>query len=408
MRKSDSAGRAGARRSRRSRSGDPEQRSRPGRRAGGEPRRGRGQRAAEPYPGERAEDSYDDTYGDDRYPDDRYDGSRHDTTHPDYDPDYDAPGDHGGPADDWDDPDGADPRETRSEARGGSRRARKAVQSDPLSRFSASALKRVSVLGDRPNQIVYSLAGQSRGRSGTVVLAGLLGLTGLAMVVLLAVLVYLLLSGSTAGSSANNAAPIIDPPDGHSTLQPELYHEQPDQEIFAPIAERPKDAKPMTEKQVFGDTGSLELDSTKLSLGESQVTEKCTSAVWGKELAESLADGGCNSAAQGVYHDSDKEFVAQFVLFDVADSDASAAVAEQLTPKGTPGFLLPLDSDLKGLHEGYSQATTQVMGHYVAVFWVARADGGEPKNDDSMATLNVVTMDAAVSVYEQVHAAEGD
>ena len=49
------------------------------------------------------------------------------------------------------------------------------------------------------------------------------------------------------------------------------------------------------------------------------------------------------------------------------------------------------------------------MGHYVAVFWVARADGAEPSGDDSMATLNVAAMDAALVVYEQVRdAKEGE
>ncbi|GAA3727235.1 hypothetical protein HDA32_003657 [Spinactinospora alkalitolerans] len=293
---------------------------------------------------------------------------------------------------------------------GGARRSRRSASADgrldPVSRFSASALRRVTVLGDRPGQVVYSLAEQSRRKRGTYILGTLFGLFGVALVALLGMLAYQFFS--PADVDRNHVTQIVAPPEGHTTLQPDLYHAQEQQEIFDPIVQRPEDGEPLTEEEVFDSAEKLKLDDFELTLRESEVTDACTGVVWGDEIAQTLADGSCASAARGVYRDADETYVAQFTLFDLADADASAAASEALGPGTAPGFVLPLNTEIDGLQKGYSQATSQVMGHYLAVFWVARTDGGEPEDDDSMATLNVVAMDAAVSVYEKVRDTASD
>ena len=276
----------------------------------------------------------------------------------------------------------------------------------PVSKFSASALRRVTVLGDRPSQVVYTLAEQSRRKRGTAVLGTLVALCCTALIALLGVLGYQLTLGPNALTGKGNAA-IVDPPEGHSTLLPELYqgHQEDETEVFAPIAQRPDDAAPLTEKEVFGPAEKLELDDFELLLKDSEATDTCTALVWGEELAQSLADGSCTSAARGVYQDKKEKYVAQFTLFDLADTEAAQASAQALDPTDhttESGFVLPLDESITGLHEGYSQATAQVMGHYLAVYWVARADGGQPAEDETMAALNVVAMDASVWVYQEV------
>ncbi|GAB3205936.1 hypothetical protein ACQEU5_00425 [Marinactinospora thermotolerans] len=292
----------------------------------------------------------------------------------------------------------------------GARRGRRATTNsgpiEQVSKFSASALRKVTVLGDRPSQVVYSLAEQSRRKRGTYLLGGLLGLFGVALIALLGLLSYQLFVPAE-GRADQATTRIVEPPEGHSTLQPDLFHAQGQQDIFAPIATRTEDAGPLEQDRVFGPgSEKLQLDGFELTLRDSEVTDTCTAAVWGDELAQALADGSCNSAARGVYQDQDDTYVAQFTLFNLADTESAAKVADELDPASAPGFVLPLNTDMKGLNEGYSQATAQVMGHYLAVFWVARADGGEPRDDDSMATVNVVAMDAAVSVYEEVRDAE--
>ncbi|GAA3976419.1 hypothetical protein FOF52_02690 [Thermobifida alba] len=292
----------------------------------------------------------------------------------------------------------------------GSRRAtrvRKPRTVDRVSRFSASALRKVTVLGDRPEQVVYTLAEQSRQKHGTYVLITLLVMAVISLLALLAALVFQVLNPQAATNRV--PAPIVEPPPGHSTLRPELFHAQDQQDIFDPIAERAADAEPLTEEEIFGSVEELSLGGMDLTLRDSEVTDTCTALVWGEELAQTLSTGACTSAARGVYQDGNGEYVAQFTLFDLADAEAASATLRSLDSPQSPGFVLPMLEDVEGLHTGYSQATAQAMGHYVAVFWVARADGAEPSGDDSMATLNVAAMDAALVVYEQVRdAKEGE
>ncbi|MEY9212919.1 hypothetical protein [Thermobifida halotolerans] len=294
-----------------------------------------------------------------------------------------------------------------SDASRRSARTRKPRTVDHVSRFSASALRRVTVLGDRPEQVVYTLAEQSRQKHGTYVLIALLVMAVISLLALLAALVFQVLNPQAATNQG--PAPIVEPPAGHSTLRPELFHAQEQQDIFEPIAERAPDAEPLTEEQIFGSVQELSLSGMELTLRDSEVTDTCTALVWGDQLAQTLSTGSCVSAARGVYQDENDEYVAQFTLFDLADADAASATLQSLDSDTEPGFLLPMADGIEGLHTGYSQATAQAMGHYVAVFWVARADGAEPSGDDSMATLNVAAMDAALVVYEQVRdAKEGE
>ncbi|GLU45919.1 hypothetical protein Nans01_02700 [Nocardiopsis ansamitocini] len=292
---------------------------------------------------------------------------------------------------------------------GGMRRAPRAKAGSgaigQVSRFSATALSKVTVLGDRPGQMVYSLAEQSRRKRGTAVLAILLALAVVAMLSLLGVFTYRLIN-PVQSTSEGAPAPIVEPPEGHSTLTPDLFYAQSEQELFAPIAERADNEEPLTEEEVFGSsTQTLSLDDFELTLRDSEVTDTCTALVWGDQFAQDLSTGSCSAAARGVYQDPGEEYVAQFTLFDLVDSDAADTALANLDSGAEPGFVLPMNTEIDGLQSGYSQATAQVMGHYLAVFWVARADGGKPGDDDSMATLNVVVMDSAVVVYERVHEA---
>lgn len=290
------------------------------------------------------------------------------------------------------------------------RSAASAGETDPLSKFSASALSRVTVLGDRPTEVVYKLAEQSQRKRGTVILSTLLAMCAMALVTLSGVLIYQIVTGETLGTGRAETA-IVDPPKGHSTLVPEVFQGKEDNEddVFEPIAERPDDAEPFTKDQVFASTEELEFDDMKLTMRDSAVTDTCTSLVWGDELAQTLADGSCTSAANAVYKDPDDKYVAQFTLFDLEDEAAAMAVNKALDPTNhetAPGFLLPQDTSIDGLQKGHSQATTQVMGHYLAVHWVARTDGAAPDEGTAMAEVNVVAMNASEAVYKELRDAK--
>jgi len=79
-------------------------------------------------------------------------------------------------------------------------RTRKPKAVDRVSRFSASALRKVTVLGDRPEQVVYTLAEQSRQKHGTYVLITLLVLAVISLLALLAALVMQVLNPEAAAN----------------------------------------------------------------------------------------------------------------------------------------------------------------------------------------------------------------
>jgi hypothetical protein len=350
------------------------------------------------------EEDFSAEYGHTRSADDGHDG------YDDYD---DGPYDEG-PHDESDDgADGADEAGGRASRRGkgrgsrGSSRRRAGVAGvDKVSAFSAAAIKKVSVLGDRPNQIVYTLAEQSKRKRGTAVLGVLLGAFSIALVALLGLLSYQLFSGA-GGTVAGGDDRVVAPPEGHSTLTPQLYLSEPNREdVFGAIDERPEGLEPMTEESVFEPVREIGLDDMNLELRQGSVTDSCTSLVWGEELGQSLIDANCIQAASGVYTDGGEQHIAQFTLFDLANAEAAAEVERELDPTNAEsgaGFLLTQTGDeIPGLRDGYSQATSQVMGHYLAVFWVADTDGSPPGDSADMATLSVASMNAARYVYEEV------
>ncbi|WP_306369135.1 hypothetical protein [Nocardiopsis sp. CC223A] len=363
---------------------------------------------------------------------DRADDHGHDEEH-DYDPEEDFSAEYGhtpvehdgagaeqdGPEPDGAEQDGAEERSGRGRgrrrgSRRGSRRAAPAKGAGQggakrVSAFSASAIKKVSVLGDRPNQIVYTLAEQSKRKRGTAVLGILIGAFALSLIALLGLLSYQLFTG--AGGTASGDDSVVAPPEGHSTITPQLYMSNPNRDdVFGPINERPEGLEPMTREAVFDPVQKVELDGMELELRDGMVTDSCTSLVWGEELGQSLIDAGCVNAASGVYTDADQDHVAQVTLFDLADADAAAEVEAALDPNNADsgaGFLLSRTNDeIPGLRDGYSEATAQVMGHYLAVFWVADTDGGPPGDDTDLAKVTVASMNAVPYVYNEVIAAQ--
>lgn len=318
--------------------------------------------------------------------------------HDGYDDDPDA-----GYEDDYEEEDRAE-EPGRSGGRQSRRKGKKGV--GRVSAFSASAIKKVSVLGERPNQIVYTLAEQSKRKRGTAVLGVLLGAFSIALVALLGVLSYQLLTGS-GGNTDRGEDSIVAPPEGHSTITPELYLFEPDRpEVFGSIEQRPEGAEPMTQESVFGPVEELDMAGMDLQLRDSEVTDSCTSLVWGEQLGQSLLDANCLNAASGVYTDGDGDYIAQVTLFDLSDSEGATEVAAAMDPTNAQtaaGFLLTRQVEgVEGLQDGYSQATTQVMGHYLAVYWVAATDGSPPGDDTGIATASVVSQSAFSFVYDEV------
>ncbi len=143
------------------------------------------------------------------------------------------------------------------------------------------------------------------------------------VVVLIAVVaaaVAYVLGGDGGGGDRPQAAPpptVRDvPPEGPGAS---AYSQAASTPAFALIADRSKDAKPLTAAQAFGTKKITDTDANaSLRLTASSLDARCTTAIWGAGLAGRLAQGGCTQAVRATY--SDQHFAALVTIFNMADA----------------------------------------------------------------------------------------
>ena len=145
-----------------------------------------------------------------------------------------------------------------------------------------------------------------------------------------------------------------------------------------------------------------------LQLAGTQLDADCAAAVWGQELVDLLAQGGCTQAARGIYTSSDGRYVAQYTLLNLRDSASADALVETLKTL-LPGRLGP---DPGGGQGGLPRrrltpraaatpwATTRAWSGY------GRADGAEPGPRDDFLSLGLTLRGAEKAVFRRVVAAD--
>jgi hypothetical protein len=158
---------------------------------------------------------------------------------------------------------------------------------------------------------------------------------------------------------------------------------------FAVIADRAKDAKPLTPGQVFGIKKITDADAkASLKLTASKLDARCAAAIWGTRLAGRLAQGGCTQASRATY--SDKHFAALVTVFNLANAKAADLVVAEADPRSGNGFpLAPPGSPAFG--QAFSTARGVAMGHYAVITWVQRSDGSGDESDAALLSLLVTT-----------------
>ncbi|SDR11524.1 hypothetical protein [Thermostaphylospora chromogena] len=171
--------------------------------------------------------------------------------------------------------------------------------------------------------------------------------------------------------------------------------------LFAPIADRKTDSKPLTVNEVFG-SKTLKADKAAVKLVDRRLDDDCAAAAWG-ELVERLADAGCSQALRGLYVSSDKRHVLQYTLFNLRDVEAANTLVEELSTGHRSGWARVLESRKAVFPgDGYSEGSGHAMGHYAGLVWLARADGGEPRPGDDFVALSLAVRGAEKAVYRRV------
>lgn len=184
---------------------------------------------------------------------------------------------------------------------------------------------------------------------------------------------------------------------------PQSYSSSPSTDAYRGIAERAKDARPLTEAEVFpasDRTVTVREAGARLTLVGSRLDGDCARAVWGAAVADELRRGGCNQAVRGMYVDIRKGYALSVAIFNLNTSaDADRFVAALGRVRGG-GFVRPLTEDPGGVTaspspeeltrfgQGFGAARGLAMGHYAVVAWAQRLDGtGDPTDEALLALL---------------------
>ncbi|MGA4988894.1 hypothetical protein [Nonomuraea bangladeshensis] len=195
---------------------------------------------------------------------------------------------------------------------------------------------------------------------------------------------------------------------GPDTTLPLVFRGWKSPKLFDPLADRTKDAKALTEKEVFGQS-ELSVDrKLRLKLVAKRLDSDCSAAVWGQGLTERISDAGCTQAARGLYLSSDGRYVGQYTLLNLKDGQAAAELVDALETLYRGGWARPLPSP-KGSFPagGYSEAGGYALGHYVGLVWLGRVDGAEPGVKDDYVSLTLGLRGAEKAVYRRVVAITG-
>jgi hypothetical protein len=179
------------------------------------------------------------------------------------------------------------------------------------------------------------------------------------------------------------------PPGADEGPIPSTYSQAKSTSAFDKIAARTADPKPFRAKEVFSPKTIEDADSkATLKLSRSRLDNRCSAAIWGRDLALTLQRGRCIQAARAVY--TDKNFAAMVTIFNLADVRAADAVVGAVDPHTGNGFpLVPQGGPRFG--QMFSTARGVAMGHYAVITWIQHQDGSGDVQDADLLSLLVAT-----------------
>ncbi|MFI6786212.1 hypothetical protein ACIBG4_02695 [Nonomuraea sp. NPDC050383] len=190
---------------------------------------------------------------------------------------------------------------------------------------------------------------------------------------------------------------------GGDALLPATYHAWASPKLFEPVLDRAKDAKPLTDKEVFAQKTLTGEKKLTLKLAAHRLDADCAAAVWGEELREQVADAECSQAARGLYTSSDGRYIGQYTLLNLRDGQAAGQLVDALNLGYRGGWVQPLAAGATAFPRGgHSEGAGYALGHYVGLVWLAKTDGSEPTAKDDFVSLALALRGAEKAVYRRV------
>lgn len=146
--------------------------------------------------------------------------------------------------------------------------------------------------------------------------------------------------------------------------------------IYAPIATRQADPRPLTQEEVLGaDTARLTANGTVLVRRAASLSEDCAAVVWGS-AADALT--GCTQVLRAVYASEDGAISGQFLVFNMPDAKAADALVEALDPAAERGFVRVAPEQPASFDATRSWAQARALGHFVTLTWVGPVGDERP------------------------------
>ncbi|MEV4395511.1 hypothetical protein [Nonomuraea sp. NPDC049607] len=195
---------------------------------------------------------------------------------------------------------------------------------------------------------------------------------------------------------------------GPDAAFPVSYQGWSSPKLFASLADRSKDSRDLTEKEVFAQSELAVSKKLKLKLAAKRIDADCSAALWGTTLLEKVSDAGCLQAARGLYTSSDGRYVGQYTLLNLKDGQSAGELVESLKTLYRGGWARPLTSSKASFPAGgYSEGGGYALGHYVGLVWIGKTDGLDPTARDDFVSVTLALRGAEKSVYRRVVAITG-
>ncbi|MET8140259.1 hypothetical protein ABZU32_08120 [Sphaerisporangium sp. NPDC005288] len=138
--------------------------------------------------------------------------------------------------------------------------------------------------------------------------------------------------------------------------------------LYAPIASRRDDPRPLSEAEVFGQAAALSASGVTMRRGQVAVSADCSRALWGSGPAAAAA--GCAQVVRASFAGADGGVSGQYAVFDMPDAAAADRLADALAARPDQGFLRLAAGQPASFDAGHSRAEVRALGHFVVVNWV--------------------------------------
>jgi hypothetical protein len=196
-------------------------------------------------------------------------------------------------------------------------------------------------------------------------LIGLLMAPVVAVILVVAVIVYLGSRPVSTAGSATAAGPAVSP-SASPTLGPWQH-----------ITSQAVDSQPLTARELYparftegGSTGKRTVERTNT---------KCTNAVIGSALQAAVRKGGCTQVVRASYLSSNRKVMSTIGVLNLTDVAAAEKAGKA---SGAAQFIRQLPGPhgpTRNLTKGTGIEVAEVKGHYLILIWTEFADLGAPK-----------------------------